>query len=162
MTMTVQIVPGFDRADQVRELFTEYTKLIIDGDSSFLDYLAMQNYEEELLHLEKKYGPPGGRLYLAYCDQVLAGCVALRQLDEHRCEMKRLYVRPRFRKQHIGGILVQRVIVDAKAAGYRHLLLDTFPFLDVAVRMYEKLGFRYIPKYNDSPMDSTLYMQLDL
>lgn len=160
--MAIQILPGFDRPKEVRELFTEYTKIIIDGDSSFREYLAIQNYDEELLHLENKYGPPGGRLYLAYCNQQLAGCIALRQLDEHRCEMKRLYVRPRFRKQHIGGMLVRKVISEARAIGYRYLLLDTFPFLDVAIRMYEKLGFRYIPRYNDSPMDSTLYMQLDL
>ena len=160
--MTVQILPGFDRPQQVRELFTEYTKLIIDGDSSFREYLAIQNYDRELLHLEGKYGPPAGRLYLAYCDDRLAGCIALRKLDDTRCEMKRLYVRPPFRKHRIGSILVSKVIADAKAIGYRHLLLDTFPFLDVAIRMYEKLGFRYISKYNDSPMASTLYMQLDL
>lgn len=160
--MTIQILPGFQRPEQVRELFTEYTKLIIDGDSRFRDYLILQNYDEELLHLEAKYGPPGGRLYLAYCDQALAGCIALRQLDENRCEMKRLYVRPQYRKLHIGSVLVGKVIAEAKAIGYRYLLLDTFPFLDVAIRMYEKLGFRYIPRYNDSPMDSTLYMQLDL
>ena len=160
--MTVQILPGFDRPQQVRELFTEYTKIIIDGDSSFRDYLAIQNYDQELLHLEDKYGPPYGRLYLAYCDSKLAGCIALRKLDDTRCEMKRLYVRPAYRKQHIGSVLVNKVIADAKAIGYRHLLLDTFPFLDVAIRMYERLGFRYIPKYNDSPMASTLYMQLDL
>ena len=160
--MAVQILPGFDRPHQVRELFTEYTKLIIDGDCTFQEYLVIQNYDQELLHLEDKYGPPGGRLYLAYCDEKLAGCIALRQLDDTRCEMKRLYVRPQFRNNHIGSILVSKVIADAKAIGYRHLLLDTFPFLDVAIRMYEKLGFRYIPKYNDSPMDSTLYMQLDL
>lgn len=160
--MTIQIIPGFDRPWQVRELFSEYTDYIIQGDSSFRDYLALQRYDDELLHLEAKYGPPFGRLYLAYCDQTLAGCIALRQLDEHRCEMKRLYVRPAFRKQHIGSILVSKVIADAKTIGYQQLLLDTFPFLDVAIRMYEKLGFRYIPRYNDSPMDSTLYMQLDL
>lgn len=160
--MTIQIIPGFDRPWQVRELFSEYTDYIIQGDSSFREYLALQHYNDELLHLEAKYGPPFGRLYLAYCDQTLAGCIALRQLDEHRCEMKRLYVRPAFRKQHIGSILVSKVIADAKAIGYRYLLLDTFPFLDVAIRMYEKLGFRYIPRYNDSPMDATLYMQLDL
>ncbi len=160
--MTVQILPGFDRPHQVRELFEEYIKVIISGDSSFREYLAIQNYDQELLHLEKKYGPPFGRLYLAYCDQQLAGCIALRQLDESRCEMKRLYVRPKFRKQKIGMTLVRKVIADAKAIGYRHLLLDTFPFLDVAVRMYEKLGFRYISRYIDSPMDCALYMQLDL
>lgn len=160
--MTIQILPGFQQPEQVRELFAEYTKLIIDGDNSFREYLALQNYDEELLHLEAKYGPPEGRLYLAYCDQALAGCIALRQLDEARCEMKRLYVRPQFHGLHIGSVLVSRVIDEARTIGYRHLLLDTFPFLDVAMRMYEKLGFRYIPKYNDSPMESTLYMQLDL
>ena len=160
--MTVQIVPGFERPHQIRELFTEYTKLIIDQDRRYHEFLMMQNYEDELLHPEQKYRPPTGRLYLAYCDQALAGCIALRQLDETRCEMKRLYVRPGFRKQHIGSILVRRIINDAKAIGYKHLLLDTFPFLDVAVRMYERMGFRYIPRYNDSPMDSTIYMQLDL
>ena len=102
--MTVQILPGFDRPHHVRELFSEYTKLIIDSDNSFREYLAIQNFDEELLHLERKYGPPGGRLYLAYYDQQLAGCVALRQLDEHSCELKRLYVRPKFRRNHIGSI----------------------------------------------------------
>ena len=80
--MTVQIVPGFDRADQVRELFGEFTKLILDCDSSYRDFLTLQNYEEELLQLDQKYGPPFGRLYLAYCDQQLAGFIALRQLDD--------------------------------------------------------------------------------
>lgn len=160
--MTIQILPGFDRPHQVRELFSEYTKLIIGNDSGFREYLAIQNFDEELLHLEHKYGPPGGRLYLAYCDQQLAGCIALRQLDARRCELKRLYVRPQFRRQHIGSILVDRLIADARAIGYEKLLLDTFPFLDTAIRMYRKRGFRDIPKYNNSPMDSTIYMQLDL
>lgn len=160
--MTVQILPGFDRPHQVRELFSEYTKLIIDSDNSFREYLAIQNFDEELLHLERKYGPPGGRLYLAYYDQQLAGCVALRQLDEHSCELKRLYVRPKFRRNHIGSILVDRLIADARSIGYESILLDTFPFLDTAIRMYRRRGFYDIPKYNNSPMASTLYMKLDL
>ena len=89
--MALQIVPGFDRPQQIRELFSEYTDFIIQGDDSFREYLAIQNYDEEIRHLEAKYGPPFGRLYLAYCDQTPAGCIALRQLDDHRCEMKRLY-----------------------------------------------------------------------
>ena len=76
--------------------------------------------------------------------------------------MKRLYVRSAFRHNHIGSILVDRLIADAKAIGYQELLLDTFPFLDTAIRMYQKRGFNEIPKYNDSPMASTIYMKLDL
>lgn len=66
--------------------------MFIAGDSTFRDYLAIQNYDEELKHLEVKYGQPEGRLYLAYCDGQLAGCIGLRRMSETDCEMKRLYV----------------------------------------------------------------------
>ena len=39
---------------------------------------------------------------------------------------------------------------------------DMLPCLEDAVRMYRKLGFRDIPCYNDSPMDTTLFLGLDL
>ncbi len=160
--MTIQILPGFDRPHQVRELFTEYTQFLIEGDSGFREYLIIQNYDEELLHLEQKYGPPRGRLYLVFCDQQLAGCVALHPLNDACCEIKRLYVRPAFRRMHIGSALVDRLIAEARSIGYQYILLDTFPFLQTAIRMYRKRGFYEIPKYNNSPMESTIYMKLDL
>ena len=55
----------------------------------------------------------------------LAGCIGLKKLDEAGCEMKRLYVRPCFRGQGIGDILIRQIIKDAKEIGYRHMLLDT-------------------------------------
>lgn len=76
--------------------------------------------------------------------------------------MKRLYVRPAYRGSHIGSLLVQKVLTDAKEAGYRFMLLDTLPFLQDAIRMYKKYGFYEIPRYNDSPMDSSIYMRLEL
>lgn len=160
--MDIQLIPGFDRPEQVRELFAEYIKIVIAGDDRFREYLAIQNFAEEMVHLERKYGPPGGRLYLAYWKDRLAGCVALRQIDETRCEMKRLYVRLVFRGCGIGDMLVDRLIEEARKQGYRHMLLDTFPFLDRAIEMYRKRGFYEIEKYTDSPMDNTIYMQLDL
>ena len=57
---------------------------------------------------------------------------------------------------------MDRSSADARAIGYRRILLDTLPCLEDAVRMYRKLGFRDIPCYNDSPMDITLFMGLDL
>ena len=99
---------------------------------------------------------------MALCDGNVAGCVALRKLDEQRCEMKRLYVRENYRGNGIGNLLTDMLIREAKKIGYRHLLLDTFPFLERAVGMYQARGFREIEKYIDSPMASTIYMMLDL
>ena len=160
--MSLEIVLAYDRADEVRELFAEYMDMLLEGDPTFAGYLTIQNYDDELKDLSSKYGLPDGRLYLVRMDGHPAACIALRKLDEERCELKRLYVRPAYRKQGLANMLVNQIIADARELGYRHLLLDTLPFLQVAIRMYRNLGFYEIPCYNDSPLDHTIYLQLDL
>ena len=92
--MGIKIVYAYNRAEEVSKLFTEYTAMLIEKDSSFQKYLDIQNYSEEMEHLENKYCLPDGRLYLVYCDEKLAGCIGLRKIDSQNCEMKRLYIRP--------------------------------------------------------------------
>ena len=161
-SQSIKIVPAYDFQREVCELFTEYTDMLIKGDSTFERYLHIQNYDEELRQLQEKYGLPYGRLYLALCGEEVAACIGLKKIDIQNCEMKRLYVRPKFRGKHIGNLLIQRIISDAREIGYAHMLLDTLPFLQSAVHMYKKYGFYEIPSYNDSPMDSSIYMKLDL
>lgn len=160
--MNIDMIPAYDHPEEVRELFTEYTNMLIEGDSAFAGYLRIQNYDDEIQHIEHKYGMPYGRLYLACCDGELAGCIALRKLDDENCEMKRLYVRPEFRGRQISRLLIDRIIEDAKGIGYRAMLLDTLPFLKSAIRIYNEYGFYEIPCYNNSPMDTTIFMKLDL
>lgn len=160
--MKLNIIPAFEYPMEVKELFTEYTEMLIEGDSKFKEYLEIQNYDEEIRHLEYKYGPPAGRLYLAYYEDKLAGCIGLRKIDEENCEMKRLYVRPEFRGKAIGNTLVEKIINDAKKIGYKYMLLDTLPFLGSAIKMYKGFGFYEVEGYNDSPMDTSIYMKLDL
>ncbi len=160
--MNVEIIPAYDRQREVGELFEEYTDMLAASSDGFRAYLKLQHYDEELEHLETKYGLPEGRLYLACCGGTPAGCIGLRKIDKENCEMKRLYVRPRFRGAHIGARLVDRVIADARAVGYSHMLLDTFPFLDSAIRIYQKRGFREIERYNNNPLEGCVYMKLDL
>ena len=160
--MKIEIIPAYNRTEDIRTLFTEYTDLLSEGDAEFRSYLKIQHYDDEFEHPECKYGTPGGRLYIALCDGNTAGCVALRRLDDSACEIKRLYVRDTYRGHGIGNILTDQLIRDARQIGYRHILLDTFPFLERAIHMYRVRGFREIGKYNDSPMASTIYMKLDL
>ena len=160
--MDIKIVHGYEYKDDVKSLFSEYTSMLIENESDFKDYLKIQNYDDELENLQLKYGLPDGRIYLVYCDEILAGCIALRKIDDNNCEMKRLYVKPDFRGQHMGKVLVDRIIEDAKEIGYKHMLLDTFPFLKTAIQIYENCGFYEIPSYNNSPMDGLVYMKLDL
>ena len=64
MNMEWSILPGYAREEEIRELFTEYTNMVLAGDPAFAGYLARQHYEDELAHPARKYAPPHGRLYL--------------------------------------------------------------------------------------------------
>lgn len=160
--MGVKIVYAYNQTKKVSKLFMEYTSMLVENDNHFQEYLKIQNFSEEIKHLESKYGLPEGRLYLAYCNDELAGCIGLRKIDSQNCEMKRLYVRPKFRGRRIGDLLVEKIIEDAKIIGYSHILLDTLPFLKRAIHVYKKYGFYEINSYNDSPMNTSIYMKLDL
>ncbi len=160
--MDIKIIPAYGEREEISILFSEYTNMLIANDESFKKYLDIQNYDEEISHLESKYGMPDGRLYLVYCDRELAGCIGLRKIDNQSCEMKRLYVRPEFRGKKLGNILVEKIIADAREIGYSYMLLDTLPFLQSAICMYKKFGFYEIEGYNNSPMDTSIFMKLDL
>ena len=140
---------------QVRELFLEYAKSL--GFS-----LCFQNFEQELATLPGHYAPPKGRLFLAEYEGQPAGCAAMRTLEPGICEMKRLYLRPAFRGKGIGRALAERLVADARQAGYRAMRLDTVePVMQEAVTMYRRMGFREIPAYCQNPIAGALYMELD-
>ena len=160
--MAIELVAGYDFPKEVGVLFTEYTTMLTNSDPVFKKYLAIQNYDDELDNLSHKYGLPDGRLYLAYYNHDLAGCIALKKIDNVKCEMKRLYVRPAYRKLHIGSALVHQIISDAKSIGYKYMFLDTLPFLQEAINMYKKVGFKETSSYNNSPMETSIFMSLDL
>ena len=160
--MSIKILRAYDFPEEIKLLFSEYTDILIEGDPSFKEYLEIQNYDDELKHLEKKYGLPYGRLYLVYYNNEVAGCIGLKKIDKKNCEMKRLYVRPKFRGKQIGEQLIEKIIKAAKEIGYSYMLLDTLPFLKGAIYLYKKYGFYEIASYNNSPMDTSIYMKLDL
>lgn len=149
-----QIAPARSESDieAVRALFEAY------ADWLGLD-LMYNGFAGELAGLPGKYAPPRGELLLARDAQGSAvGCVGLRPLDaEGCCEMKRLYVAPEARGHGLGRALVSAVISEATRIGYRELMLDSLPKLAQATALYERMGFRPIPPYYDTPVVATLF-----
>lgn len=141
---------------QARELFLEYAQSL--GFS-----LCFQNFERELSALPGDYAPSRGRLLLAECEGQIAGCVALHALELRICEMKRLYLRPRFRGKGLGRVLAERIIAEAREIGYTRMRLDTVePVMKDAVAMYRKMGFEEIAPYCTNPVAGAMYMELEL
>jgi ribosomal protein S18 acetylase RimI-like enzyme len=145
-----------EQIEEARKIFREY--------EAWLDLdLCFQGFEEELANLPGKYKLPEGRLFLAVSDEKVAGCIALRKLEEGICEMKRLYVRDEFRGQKIGISLMEKLISEAKEIGYQKLRLDTYPpKMGKAVKLYESHGFQAIEPYYHNPHAKTLFMELEL
>lgn len=139
----------------LRELFVEYANAIeVD--------LCFQNFDRELAELPGRYAPPDGRLLLAFDEAQPAGCVALRKIGDGICEMKRLYVRPAFRRQGLGRKLATAVIAAASAIGYERMRLDTLSSMNEAIRLYGSLGVQRTAPYYDNPTGCAIFMALKL
>jgi len=141
--------------EEVRRMFEEYW-------NSFGFTPCFQDFAGELARLPGDYVPPGGALALATVDGEPAGCAALRRIDGMRCEAKRLYVRPAFRGHGIGRALLDWVIAQARAAGYRELFGDTMPVMDRALAMYDEYGFERTSPYSETPTPGAIYLRLYL
>ncbi|MEZ5832301.1 MAG: GNAT family N-acetyltransferase [Dongiaceae bacterium] len=110
-------------------------------------YFDEEEWEHELAALPGKYAPPKGSLLIAYHDGKPAGCVALRDLGDGACEMKRMFVPVSYRGLGVGRALADRIIADGRDAGYRLMRLDTSNRQEEAMRLYERSGFRRIAPY---------------
>ena len=157
----IEILSPRHEADllQTKEIFLAYAKAInID--------LCFQDFDTELANLPGDYLPPRGALLLAWVDQTLAGCCALRPIDSsdyaNASEMKRLFVRPEFRGLGLGRQLAESIIDAARMSGYDSVLLDTLDDMEIARAMYEDLGFKEIPPYYHNPLAGAHYLKVDL
>jgi GNAT superfamily N-acetyltransferase len=135
-----------------RRLFLEYQVWL--GIS-----LCFQDFDRELATLPGAYAPPGGALLIAHDETGAFGCVALRPLAGDVGEVKRLYVRGTHRGGGWGRRLMEAVIAEARAIGYRSLKLDTLPKMEAAQALYQELGFTPCPAYYDNPIPGALYLE---
>jgi putative acetyltransferase len=136
----------------VQELWREYW-------NSFGLPLGFQGFGEELQGLPGVYGAEGGLLLLALYQGEPAGTIALRRLDRTAGELKRLYLRPRYRGHGLGRLLLESVMERARAMGYERLYADTLPAMATALRLYQGAGFELVEAYTSSPTPGAIYLK---
>jgi putative acetyltransferase len=139
----------------VRQLWREYWESI----GLPMDF---QGFDVELQGLPGAYGAKGGALLLATDKEEPAGTIALRSLALKSGEVKRLYLRPRFRGRGLGRRLLEAVIEQAKAVRYECLYADTLPSMIEALSLYQRIGFERVEAYSNTPTPGAIYLKLKL
>ncbi len=143
-------------------LISRAKELVLEYSQSLEFDLGFQDFDAELEDFPRQYSPPTGCLVLALSEDQPIGCVGVRYLEKTICEMKRLYVRPRFRGKQAGKALAQAAIKTGKALGYQRMRLDTVPSMESANRLYRSLGFVEIGPYRHNPIEGATYLELNL
>lgn len=161
MTPDIRLVvpEGDDAIAATRTIFREY------ADALGVD-LCFQGFEAELAELPGDYAAPAGHLLLALVDGEVAGCGAFRARHDvdhaNACEMKRLFVRPAFRRFGLGRRMAEALMDEARRCGYSVMLLDTLDDMEAARELYASLGFVETAPYYFNPIPGAHYLRADL
>ncbi len=101
------------------------------------------------------------RFWLLFDGRAIIGTAAVRAHKGTVCELKALYILQKYYGQKLGYALLQTAIAFAQSRRFTSLLLDTVSSSTRALKLYEKMGFRRIPRYNDNPY-ADIFMELNL
>lgn len=156
-SLSIEGAESESQISAVRELYRQYYEELLNIDTDINDF------ENEIMSLPGNYEKPDGRLLLASNEnRDVVGCVAFKKIDEIICEMKRLYILPQFRSRGYSRKMLEVLISEAVAEGYKMMRLDTLESLHAANVLYKSFGFSPCPPFGDeSPLD-LLYFSLDL
>jgi GNAT superfamily N-acetyltransferase len=132
--------PGFDD-EAVAALMVDYLTWAIDRLASDYGVDEPPTHPSLVRDGLANYRPPVGRLILAECAGQPVGVGAIRTLRAGIVEVKRMYVAPGWRDQHVGSAILDRLLDHARGMGATTVLLDTCRFMTDAQRLYRSRGF---------------------
>ena len=118
--------------------------------------LNRQGFAEEIAHLPGPYAPPDGALLLAFRNNDVLGCIALKRLASEVAEIKRLYVVQQGRGLGVGKMLVTAILKEAVHLDYREIKLDTLTHMTPAIALYRSFSFVPIAPYGSFPYPGLL------
>lgn len=156
----------YEAVAQLMRSFVEWHYERHASDRHIIDsYFDPQKFAAELEGLPGDFARPNGALLVAEEDGAIAGCVALRRLENGACEMKRMFVRSDFHGRGLGDLLGRAIVDEARSMGYRRMMLDTGPRQREAQGLYRKLGFAQTEPYYELPQhlrDWPVFMEQNL
>ena len=139
--------------DAARNLIAEYLRWIASsaaanyGLSFDVDAMVASDIDDQ-----SKFYPPSGRFYVVRHSNAYVGVGCLKRLAPTVAEVQRMYVQPHVRGIGAGRQLVEQLLADAQAIGYKIVRLESLKFLSAAHALYRSVGFVEITPYAENSM----------
>jgi len=158
-----------DDLELIRKLWTDY--LVWGNDKMQQLYGVHPHNPAEAVQQDieqiNKFLPPQGRLILAVYGDKVCGLGSLRRIQPEIGEIKRMFVDPAFRGIGAGRAILERLLQEARIAGYKQVRLDSPKFMTTAHALYRSVGFRDIEAYPEMEIPAAfkaylLFMELDV
>lgn len=119
--------------EEIMEMVSEILGNIFNGDPNHFKVLKeFQVTKDYILYLVAETQGPDGKII---------GTMALKKIDNKTVRLKRMYVRPEYRRRGIGQKMLNQIVKFAKERGYKKMLLHTYPTMKNAHRFYKKNNF---------------------
>jgi ribosomal protein S18 acetylase RimI-like enzyme len=150
--------------ETVRHLFQDYRQWLADHRDTAPSAgprarTGLGQIDRQIAELPGAYGPPRGDVILAFSDEEVVACGALRGLEPKVAEIKRIYVRADHRGPGFGPRLTRALLDRAKELGYERVRVDTLPTMTAAIQFYQEMGFDPIPAYWPHPVPGALFFE---
>lgn len=98
-----------------------------------------------------------------YENDIAVGCGAFREKESDAVEIKRMYVKPEYRKRGIAAGVLKELENWAAELNYTYTILETGKKQPEAISLYQKSGYTIIPNYPPyEEMDNSVCMKKTL
>ena len=97
-------------------------------------------------HLSDYYAAPGRAYYVLTDGNTVIGGVGLAEFDGDCCELQKLYLAEERQGRGLSYEMIRFIEEKAREMGYRRIYLETHTGLQAAIHVYERAGYRQVPK----------------
>ncbi len=117
----------------IKDLFKEYSQ-IKGAEGCFV------SFDKEISDLGGFYA--GGAILLGFEDEIPIACIAIKKIDDDKCEGKRLFIKPEHRGKGYARKMLNAMLEEAKKLGYKELVFTTRPeVMAIGYGLYKRMGF---------------------
>jgi len=118
--------------------------------------------DADIKDIEHSYFERGGMFFVLETeDGSIIGAYGLYPVEEHTCELRKMYLHRAHRGKGLGKLLLEDALSKARQLGFERMILETASVLKEAIALYKSYGFiEYNPQHMSNRCDQAYQLEL--